>query len=147
MMLQVLALLKCSRCHERRAFPFSVVFPSVALQRKVSLLTVGVWDADRHAATIPISEYLRSQLTNSQHPRFQRGPAALRLPCTLQCCSASHALWGAHRFTLTLPKSSGKMHQFEPLSWISPPAAQGRRDAQCLADGWMVTAISGCFCL
>lgn len=144
MMLQVSALLKCSRCHERRAFPFSG-FPSLALQRNVSWLTVGVWGADICAAIIPISEYLHCQLTNSQHPQFQRGPAAPHLPCPLQCCSTSHALWGAHRFTLTLPKSSGKMHQFEPLPWISPPAAQGQRDAQCLTDGWMVIVISGCF--
>lgn len=40
-----------------------------------------------------------------------------------------------------------EMHQFELLSWISLPVGRGQRDAQRLADGWMVTAISGCFCL
>jgi len=100
-----------------------------------------------HAAITHISEYLCSPSANSWHPQFQHGPAAPHLPYVLAGLFASHALRGARRLTLSLPKTSGKMHQFDSLFWISISVAQGQRAAQCLAGGWMVTALSGCFCL
>lgn len=122
------------------------------------MVAVGAWGAHIHAR-VHVPRVLTQQPSTFQNSfvpsrqtlsilSFSVVPAAPHpIPGVLQGPSAGRALRGARGLALSSPKPSGKMHQFEPLSWISLPVARGQRDAQRLADGWTVTAISGCFCL